>query len=107
MAHPCDGMRAAELRGVIHTDVRAELRANFAIISVLAILAISLAIDLVMDLDRRPMLFHASVERSAIIAAAIGVVLGARQRRTALHEAQDLREPARIRASSNASGRRA
>ncbi len=100
MAHPCDGMRAAGLRAVTGTDVRAELRANLAIVTVLWILAVSLGIDLVMDLGRRATLFHAFVEGSAILAAAVGVVLGARRLRTALHEAQDLREQARILSST-------
>lgn len=95
MAHPCDRMRVAELRAVTRTDVRAELRANLAIVAVLWILAVSLGIDLVMDLGRPTSLFHAVVEGSAILAAAVGVALGARQLRTALHEAQDLREQAR------------
>jgi DNA-binding CsgD family transcriptional regulator len=100
MAHPCDAMRAAELRAVTHTHVRAELRANLAIMTVLAVLAVSLAIDLVMDLGRRSTPFHAFVEGSAIIAAAVGVVLGARRLRAALHEAQDLREQARTLSST-------
>lgn len=77
------------------TNVRAELRTNLAIVTVLWILAVSLGIDLVMDLGRRTSVFHAFVEGSAIIAAAVGVVLGARRLRTVLHEAQDLREQAR------------
>ena len=87
-------MRAAELCALTRTSVRSELRANLAIVVVLAILAVSLGIDLVMDLDRRASLFHDFVEGSAIVAAAIGVVLGARRLRAALHEAQDLRERA-------------
>ena len=77
------------------TSVRAALRANLAIVTVLWVLAVSRGIDLVMDLGRRATLFHAFVEGSAIIAAAVGVALGARRLRTALHEAQDLREQAR------------
>jgi DNA-binding NarL/FixJ family response regulator len=100
MAHPCDGIRAAELHVVTRTSVRSELRENLAIVAVLAILAGSLGIDLVMDLGRRATLSHAFVEGSAIIAAAIGVVLGARRVRGALHEAQDLREQARSLAST-------
>jgi hypothetical protein len=58
MAHPCNGMRAAELRAVTRTNVRSELRANLAIVTVLWILAVSLGIDLVMDLGRRATFFH-------------------------------------------------
>ena len=100
MPHPCDGMHGAELRVVTHTHVRAELRANLAIVVVLGILAVSLGIDLVMDLHQRATLFHAFVEGSAIIAAAVGVVLGARRLRIALREAQDLRERARTLSST-------
>lgn len=82
------------------TNVLAELRANLAIVTVLWILAVSLGIDLVMDLGRRATLSHAFVEGSAIIAAAVGVVLGARRLRRALHEAQDLREQARTLSST-------
>lgn len=82
------------------TSVRAELRANLAIVAVLGILAVSLGIDLVMDLGRRATLFHAFVEGSAILAAAVGVVLGARRLRAASHEAQDLREQARTLSST-------
>lgn len=99
-------MRAAELPAVTHTHVRAELRANLAIMTVLAILAMSLGIDLAMDLGRRATPFHAFVEGSAIIAAAVGVVLGARRLRTALHEAQDLREQARTLSSTLDTARR-
>ena len=95
MAHPCDGRRAAELCAVTRTNVRPALRANFAIVTVLWILAVSLAIDLVMDLGRQANFFHAFAEGSAIVAAVVGVVLGARRLRTALHEAQDLRDQAR------------
>lgn len=82
------------------TNVRAELRANLAIVTVLWILAVSLGIDLVMDLDRRATFFHAFVEGSAIIAAVAGVVLGTRRLRAALHEAQDLREQTRTLSST-------
>jgi DNA-binding CsgD family transcriptional regulator len=93
-------MRAAELRAMTRTNVRSELRANLAIVTVLWILAVSLGIDLVMDLGRRATFFHAFVEGSAIIAAAVGVMLGARRLRTALHEAQSLREQARTLSST-------
>lgn len=82
------------------TNVRAELRANLGIMAVLSILAVSLGLDLFLDLDRRPSIFHAFVEGSAIAAAAVGFVLGARRLRTALHEAQDLREQARTLSST-------
>jgi len=59
------------------------------------ILAVSLGVDLVMDPGRRTSVFHASVESVAIIAAAVGVMLGARGLRTALHETHELREQAR------------
>jgi len=71
------------------------MRANLAIVTVLWILAVSLGIDLVMDLGRQTSLFHAFVEGLAILAAVVGVVLSARRLRTALHEAQDLRDQAR------------
>jgi DNA-binding CsgD family transcriptional regulator len=95
MPHPCDGLHGAELRVVTRTHVRAELRANLAIVVVLGILAVSLGIDLVMDLHRRATLFHAFIEGSAIIAAVVGVVLGARRLHVASREAQDLREQTR------------
>jgi uncharacterized protein (DUF3084 family) len=57
-------------------------------------------IDLAMDLGRQTSPFHASVEGSAIVAAVVGVVLGARRLRAALHEAQDLREQARTLSTS-------
>lgn len=88
-------MRTAELRAVTRTTVRSELGANLAIVAVLAVLAVSLGIDLVMDLDRRATVFHGVVECSAILAAAVGIVLGARRLRTAMHEAQELRERTR------------
>jgi len=90
--HPCSGMRAAELRAVTYTHLRAKLRANLAIV----ILTVSLVIDIVMDQCRRAAFFHAFVEGSAIIAAAVGVVLGAQRLRNVLYEAQDLREQSRI-----------
>lgn len=93
-------MGATGLRAVTRTDVRAELRANLAIVTVLCILAVSLGVDLAMDLGRPTSLFHAFVEGTAIIAAVFGVVLGARRLRTALHEAQDLREQARTLSTS-------
>jgi hypothetical protein len=95
IAHPRDGSDAAELRVVTRTDVRAELRANLTMVTVLGILAVSLGIDLAMDLGRRTSPFHAFVEGSAIVAAVVGVVLGTRWIRAALHDAQDLREQAR------------
>lgn len=61
----------------------------------MGILAVSLGIDLVMDPGRQAGPVHAFVEGSAIVAAVVGVVLGARRFRAALHEAQDLREQAR------------
>lgn len=95
MAHPCDGTGAEGLRVVTPTDVRAELHADAVIVTVLGILAVSLGIDLAMDLGRQPSPFHVFVEGSAIVAAVVGVVLNARRLRTALHQAQDLREQAR------------
>lgn len=77
---------------MIRTDVRPSLRANVAIIAVLGVLAVSMAIDLALDLPRGTTVFHAIVEGSAIVAAALGVSLIARQLRSALREAQDLRE---------------
>lgn len=50
------------------------------------------AFDLVLDRGRRSRVLHASVEGSAIVAAAGGVVPGARRLRAAPNEAQDLRE---------------
>jgi len=88
-------MRAAELRAVSHTHVRAELRENLAIMAVLSILAVSLGVDLFLDLGRRTSVFHALIEGAAIVAAALGVVLGARRLRMAVREAQDLRDQAR------------
>ena len=77
------------------TSVRAELRENLAIVTVLSVLAVSLGIDLCLDLGRRPSVFHVLVEGSTIIAAAFGVVLGARRLRTAVRDAQDLRDQSR------------
>lgn len=82
------------------THVRAELRANLAIMAVLSILAVSLGIDLFLDLGRRTSVFHGLIEGTAIIAAAVGFVLGARRLRTAVREAQDLREQARALSST-------
>jgi len=85
---------------VSHTHVRAELRANLAIMAVLSILALSLGIDLFLDLGRRTSVFHVLIEGSAIIAAAVGFVLGARRLRTAVREAQDLRDQAQALSST-------
>lgn len=93
-------MPAAELRAVSRTHVRAELRENLAILAVLSILAVSLGIDLFLDLGRRTSVFHVLIEGAAIIAAAVGSVLGARRLRTAVREAQDLRDQARTLSST-------
>ena len=88
------------------TYVRAELRENLAIMAVLSILAVSLGIDLFLDLGRRTSVFHALIEGAAIVAAAVGFVLGARRLRTAVREAQDLRDHARTLSSTLDSTRR-
>lgn len=82
------------------THVRTALRANLAIMAVLSILAVSLGIDLFLDLGGRTSVFHVLIEGSAIVAAAVGFVLGARRLRTAAREAQDLRDQARTLSSS-------
>lgn len=82
------------------THVRAELRDNLAIMAVLLILALSLGIDLFLDLGRRTSVFHALIEGAAVIAAAAGFVLGARRLRAAVREAQDLRDQARTLSST-------
>lgn len=82
------------------TNVRAELRANLAIMVVLSILAVSLGIDLLLDLGRRTTVFHALIEGSAIVAAAVGFALGARRLRAAVRDAQDLRDQARTLSST-------
>jgi DNA-binding CsgD family transcriptional regulator/outer membrane murein-binding lipoprotein Lpp len=76
------------------------------IVVVLGIFAVSLAIDLVMDLGRQASFLHAVVEGLTIIAAAIGVVLGARRLRAAANEAQDLRAQTRTLSSTLEATRR-
>lgn len=87
-------MRAAELSAVSRADVRAELRENLAIMGVFAISRCRRgSLWTGMSADEQATVRY-SPERSAVVAAAVAFVLGARRLRTAVREAQDLRNQA-------------